>query len=404
MARSATAIPGRQHARRRDAGTVHRGDHRPRRRRRYGDADDFDRRRRPTPVADVDSVREEGPLVADGNVLTGSGGSDANATDGAADTPGADGFAISGVAFGATAGTIGAPLAGAFGSLVLGANGNYVYTLNNQSAAVQALGVNESLTETFTYTVTDGDGDARSTTLTITINGTNDRPTIAAGAATVSEEGLAAGNPDAVGLPSDGSNSATATGQLAIADIDGDALSVTLGAPAGSFTSHGQPIGWSLSSDGHVLTGTAGGAPSSPSPSPTMALIRSRLPARSIIPMPMAKTCCRSRSRCRSTTASLGRSTLTISVEDDSPLITSAPVVGSAILIDETAGASPLSSGDPLVATSAAAMISAAVSFGADGAGAPPPSGFPCSAMARSEARSLRGCRPRLAISRSPSR
>src|SRR6185503_12642789 len=47
----------------------------------------------PSAVADVDSVKEEGPLVADGNVLTASGGSDVNGTDGVLDIAGADGVA-----------------------------------------------------------------------------------------------------------------------------------------------------------------------------------------------------------------------------------------------------------------------------------------------------------------------
>ena len=33
--------------------------------------------------------------------------------------------------------------------------GAYTYTVDNSSAAVQALGVGESITKTFTYTVTD---------------------------------------------------------------------------------------------------------------------------------------------------------------------------------------------------------------------------------------------------------
>ncbi|MGH6780815.1 MAG: Ig-like domain-containing protein, partial [Sphingomonadaceae bacterium] len=43
----------------------------------------------PTAKDDADSVTEDGPLVADGNVLTGTGGSDTNATDGNADVQGA---------------------------------------------------------------------------------------------------------------------------------------------------------------------------------------------------------------------------------------------------------------------------------------------------------------------------
>ena len=56
--------------------------------------------------------------------------------------------------------------------------GAYTYTVDNGSAAVQALGIGESLTKTFTYTVTD-DGVPLATdtaTLTITIAGTNDGP------------------------------------------------------------------------------------------------------------------------------------------------------------------------------------------------------------------------------------
>src|SRR3546814_17840675 len=45
----------------------------------------------PTAQPDTDSVAEAGALIADGNVLTGAGGSAANATDGSADALGADG-------------------------------------------------------------------------------------------------------------------------------------------------------------------------------------------------------------------------------------------------------------------------------------------------------------------------
>src|SRR5690606_4110276 len=71
----------------------------------------------PTAVNDVDSVREDGPLVADGNVMTGSGGTDANGTDGVADVPGADGATVTGIAFGGAAGAVGALIAGAYGTL-----------------------------------------------------------------------------------------------------------------------------------------------------------------------------------------------------------------------------------------------------------------------------------------------
>jgi len=132
----------------------------------------------PAAKPDADSVTEDGPLTADGNVLTGTGGTDGNATDGAADTPGADGASVTGVSFGATVGTVGAGLAGAYGTLTLNADGSYSYVLNNAAQPVQGLSAGQTLTEIFTYTITDGDGDPATTTLTITIKGANDGVTI----------------------------------------------------------------------------------------------------------------------------------------------------------------------------------------------------------------------------------
>jgi hypothetical protein len=93
----------------------------------------------PAAAADVDSVTEDGALIADGNVITGSGGTDANLSDGVKDTQGADGAVVSAVSFGSTAGTVGSPIAGLYGSLTLGSTGGYVYTLNNANPLVQGL-------------------------------------------------------------------------------------------------------------------------------------------------------------------------------------------------------------------------------------------------------------------------
>jgi len=66
---------------------------------------------------------------------------------------------------------------GLYGTLKVGADGSYIYEVNNNSAAVQALRLSsDTLTETFTYTVTDGKGGISSSTLTITIQGKNDSP------------------------------------------------------------------------------------------------------------------------------------------------------------------------------------------------------------------------------------
>ncbi|MFM5885851.1 MAG: DUF5801 repeats-in-toxin domain-containing protein [Novosphingobium sp.] len=217
----------------------------------------------PLAVNDVDSVTEDGAIVADGNVYTGSGGSDANATDGARDSIGADGAALGGavtaIAFGATTGTLGSALAGTYGALTLNADGSYSYALNNASAAVQALDSGETRTDVFTYTITDRDGDSTTATLTITINGTNDAPVVTPSTTAVSEEGLALANPDAVGN-TDTTNSASVNGTIVATDVDVEPLTYTLGTPATALTSGGVAVTWSGSGTG-TLTGSAGANP-----------------------------------------------------------------------------------------------------------------------------------------------
>ena len=205
----------------------------------------------PTANADVDSVTEDGPLVADGNVLTGSGGSDVNITDGVADVQGADGATVTGVKLPASVGFTavsggGTMIVGAHGTLTIHADGSYSYALNNADSAVQALGQGQSTSDIFNYQLTDGDGDKSATTLTITINGTNDAPVVGNSTANVSEEGLTGANPDSVGSPTDTTNSVVATGTVSFTDVDsGDTHTVTLTAPAnGSLKSDGFNVIW----------------------------------------------------------------------------------------------------------------------------------------------------------------
>ena len=77
---------------------------------------------------------------------------------------------------------------GTYGTFTLNADGSYTYILNNSLPAVQSLGAWETLTDTFTYSVTDNHGAIGSNTLTVTIHGTNDAPTVAAAAASVTED------------------------------------------------------------------------------------------------------------------------------------------------------------------------------------------------------------------------
>lgn len=184
----------------------------------------------PTATNDADSVREDGPLVADGNVIAGSGGGDANATDGNADVQGADGAHVTGIVFGETAGTVGAPLAGLYGSLVIQADGSYAYTLNNENGVVQGLDKNQTLTETFTYTLTDGDGDPSSATITITIQGSDDGVTINGLDGEGAEETVLEN--DLPGGSSEDAAALTQTGSFTLSALDGVAT-ITVG---------GQPI------------------------------------------------------------------------------------------------------------------------------------------------------------------
>ena len=131
----------------------------------------------PLAAADEDNVARDGQVFADGNVLTGVGGTDDNGMDGSADGAGADGgLRVTGVAFGAVNGTVGAALAGDYGAITIAADGSYRYDLDPADPAIVALGSGETLTETFRYTVRDADGDASTATITITITGANDFP------------------------------------------------------------------------------------------------------------------------------------------------------------------------------------------------------------------------------------
>jgi large repetitive protein len=186
----------------------------------------------PTARADTDSVTEDTAITADGNVITGSGGVDVNATDGVADNRGADGASVTAVSFGASPGTVGGPTAGTYGTLTLNADGSYSYALNNTNPVIQGLDANDTLTEVFTYTLTDGDGDVRQTTLTVTINGSDDPITInglnpAGPDLIVDEDDLSDGSsPSAAALTQSGTFTVNGVDGIAGIAIQGTAVSV----------------------------------------------------------------------------------------------------------------------------------------------------------------------------------
>jgi len=97
------------------------------------------------------------------------------------------------------------PANGAYGSLALNARGQWIYTLNNASDAVQRLAADEVQTETFRVQVTDEHGATASRDLTVTLRGTNDAPVLSAGE-------------DTGGVEED--VQLTATGRLSATDVD----------------------------------------------------------------------------------------------------------------------------------------------------------------------------------------
>lgn len=94
---------------------------------------------------------------------------------------------------------------GSYGTLTISsATGQYLYVLNNADPAVQALGRNDSRTETFTVVVRDEHGKTTETQLTVTINGANDAPVITS----------------APGLTVTESTSLTSSAKLIFSDVD----------------------------------------------------------------------------------------------------------------------------------------------------------------------------------------
>ncbi|MDR7103038.1 DUF5801 repeats-in-toxin domain-containing protein, partial [Croceicoccus sp. BE223] len=156
-----------------------------------------------------------------------------------------------------------------YGTLTVEQDGSYSFELNADNPEVKALPSDQSLDIEFSYTFTDGDGDPESQTLTITIAGSNQPPAGAPKAVTVSEEGLVdaddnpIGNMDTtddpynVGSPAgqDDTNLATAGGQFAFTDPDGDALTYSIFAPNSTYyAADGSAITWSSTTNLGVTT------------------------------------------------------------------------------------------------------------------------------------------------------
>ena len=128
----------------------------------------------PTAPDDNAGVSEDGVLTVPGNALA----NDTDIDDGALPTV-----------------TNARTYLGTYGSLTLESNGDYTYTLRNAAAAVQALAVGTSVTDSFAYFASDGDAQTRGF-VRVVIAGANDAPVTRSDAASVSEDGAtsASGN------------------------------------------------------------------------------------------------------------------------------------------------------------------------------------------------------------------
>ena len=153
----------------------------------------------------MNTIAEDATVAATGNMITDD---DSFGVD--SDTDANAVLTVSGVTGGE-----------AHGALTWNADGIYSYAVDNTDAAVQALGVGQTLTENYTYTLADGAGGSDTATLTITITGTNDAPTVNGGSGTVYESGLLEGSQV---VP----NTTTSTGQLIFSDVDGDSLDIVI--------------------------------------------------------------------------------------------------------------------------------------------------------------------------------
>ena len=110
---------------------------------------------------------------------------------------------------------------GQYGSLTMNSSGKWTYSLTNSLLAIQALGPNDTLTETFTVTVTDSQGVASTDDVVITIQGTNDLPEITGGTTGEYIEDL---SPE------------TVIGQLVATDVDaGDSTSFEVRTYVGNY-------------------------------------------------------------------------------------------------------------------------------------------------------------------------
>ncbi|MFM2065566.1 MAG: hypothetical protein RLZZ584_475 [Pseudomonadota bacterium] len=140
------------------------------------------------------------------------------------------------------------------GTVVIQPDGTYTFTpLPNYDGTVPPI----------TYTASDGTNPVTET-IQLTINPVNDAPTLdGTTSVTLSEEGLANGLADTVGT-TDTTNVTTRSGQIAVSDPEGNAITLQLVAPPEIVTSNGLRLSWQSPTvggvtDRHTLLGRVDG-------------------------------------------------------------------------------------------------------------------------------------------------
>lgn len=120
--------------------------------------------------------------------------------------------------------------AGTYGSIAVDADGQWTYTLDNGTdgvaSAVQSLAAGEHHDELFTVRVTDDQGATADQIVTVTVTGTNDAPTIDAGAT------VATGAITKITNTTGSSATDSVSGSIAFADVDvADTHTSAVGSP-----------------------------------------------------------------------------------------------------------------------------------------------------------------------------
>ncbi|MCA1683570.1 MAG: DUF5801 domain-containing protein, partial [Actinobacteria bacterium] len=299
---------------------------------------------------DTDSIAAGSLGPATGNLITDAAPGDAGDGDNGADTVGADNATLTSIsgAGGSDSTFSGGVLQvnGQYGVLTVDAQGNYSYARNANSAG--------GVTDTFNYTITDGDGDPSSSTLTITIA---DRlVTVGPNLLVRTDDDAvpgAGGNPGGTGDDVDAEN---LTGTLSGSGGDGPLTFdlLTTGAPAG-FTYVDGPGGSVLVQQGGVtvLTITVNASTGAYTVTQNAPIDHPAGGDENNLSFTINYTV-------TDVDGDSAPGTLTINVDDDTPVITRADVSAPTLTVDETD-----------LATNASGNFSTlfSVSYGADGPG-----------------------------------